>query len=90
MIETKKIIKKLRSRVISRVIAFSLLVCLGGAGLSANGFSADSMDFIQPFSLNPVNDGIQLGLGTALSGSALICDKFVHLKKNSELCIRKQ
>lgn len=35
------------------------------------------------FTLNPVNDGIQLGLGSALSGSALICDKIVHLKKNN-------
>ena len=32
--------------------------------------------------MNPVNEGIQLGLGAVLSGSALVCDKFVDIKKN--------
>ena len=43
---------------------------------------ANNIEYEKPFALNPINDGIQLGLGTALSGSALICDKFVHIKKN--------
>ena len=43
---------------------------------------ATTWDYEPAFSLNVVNESIELGLGTALSGSALICDKFVHLKKN--------
>lgn len=96
MAEKMAKINKLRSRGLSRgfsrVIAFCVFLCLGGAGLSAadisgrglsaSGFSASAMDFIQSFALNPVNDSIQLGVGAALSGSALICDKFVHIKKN--------
>ena len=42
-----------------------------------------SVSYDQAFSLNPLNDGIELGLGTLLSGSALVCDKFVHIKKNN-------
>ena len=38
--------------------------------------------FVQPFSLNPVNESLQLGIGAALSGSALVCDKFLHIKQN--------
>ena len=60
----------------------SLLV---GAALFVNcshGLFATELDFVQPFALNPVNDGIQLSVGALLSGSALVCDKFVHLKKN--------
>lgn len=60
-----------------RLAAFCLLFCLGGARLSAADF-----EYEQPFSLKPVNEGIQLGVGAALSGSALVCDKFLHIKKN--------
>lgn len=63
-------IKKLRASVI---ICFFLL--------ASNLFALD-VDYVQPFKLNPLNDGIQLGVGIGLSGSAFVCDKFVHLKKN--------
>ena len=51
-------------------------------GLGSRGLSAQAINYIQPFSLNPLNDGIQLGLGATLSGSAFVCDKFVHIKDN--------
>ena len=54
-----------------------ICLCIGKTGLSAS-----TNDYVQPFSLNPVSDGIQFGLGLTLSGSALICDKLVHIKKN--------
>ena len=38
--------------------------------------------FVQSFKLNPVNEVFQLGIGAGLSGSALICDKFLHIKEN--------
>ena len=38
---------------------------------------------VLPTDLNPVNDGIQLGLGAALSGSALLCDKVFEIKENN-------
>ena len=41
-----------------------------------------SVSYEQVFALNPINEGIELGLGTALTGSAFICDKFVKIKKN--------
>ncbi len=68
-----KVLKSCRARI----AVFFLIFGLCGAELSA-----ESLDYIQPFSLNPLNDGIQLGLGTTLSGSAFVCDKFLHLKKN--------
>ena len=57
---------------------------LGAALFVACSFNAGAagLDYVQPFALNPVNDGIQLGLGAALSGSALVCDKFLHFKEN--------
>lgn len=60
-----------------RIVSFFVLLCIDGAGLSATTFNYD-----QPFSLNPVNEGIQLGVGAALSGSALVCDKLLHIKDN--------
>lgn len=68
------LLKKLRIRL----AALSLLFCLSGAGLYATNY-----DYVQAFSLNPVNDGIQLGLGAALSGSALLCDKVFEIKENN-------
>ena len=62
----------------TRLAALLAFFCLSGAGLSA----ADN-DFIQPFFLNPVNDGIQLGLGAALTGSSLVCDKLLNIKENN-------
>lgn len=72
-----KFIKTIRRRL----AALMVLLTIGAAG-SGYGLFAEGLDYVQPFSLNPVNDGIQLGLGITLSGSALVCDKFVHLKKN--------
>ena len=42
-----------------------------------------SVSYEQAFTLTPLNEGLELSLGTMLSGSALVCDKFVHLKKNN-------
>ncbi|MBP5519772.1 MAG: phosphatase PAP2 family protein [Treponema sp.] len=47
-----------------------------------NGLFANLFEYEQPFELNPVNDGILLGTGVALSGSALICNNILHLKEN--------
>lgn len=58
------------------LLAVFFIVSLG-TSLNATVYTYDPV-----FELNTVNESIQLGLGTALSGSALICDKFVHLKKN--------
>lgn len=66
MCKVNKIIK-------SFVMAIGLLCC------GAKAF-ADNLEYIQPFNLRPVNDGILLGAGTLLSGSALICDKFLDIK----------
>lgn len=63
------------------VAALIVLLSLGVFGSGARLFAAD-FEYVQPFSLNPVNEGIQLGLGAALSGSALVFDKFVDFKKN--------
>ena len=72
-----------RRAISRRAAALFILLSLGGAGAGfGNGLFAQSLDFVQPFSLNPVNEGIQLGLGAALSGSALVFDKFVDFKKN--------
>ena len=62
-----------------RLAVFFILLCL----LSGAGISATIYDYHQPFSLNPVNEGIQLGIGAALSGSALVCDKFLNIKENN-------
>ena len=61
----------------TRAATFFILIGLGSAALSA-----ETINYVQPFSLNPLNDGIQLGLGASLSGSAFVCDNFIHLKKN--------
>lgn len=70
------ILNKLR-----RAAALFLLLSIGGVSYGASLFS-EPLDYEQAFSLNPVNEGIQLGLGAVLSGSALVCDKFVDIKKN--------
>ena len=60
----------------------TLCVSLALLVLSSFNVCAKELEFVQPFKLNAVNDGLQLGLGATLSGSALICDKFVHIKNN--------
>ena len=72
---------KLRFSLSRRLALLFVLITIGSSGSAASLF-AEIPDYVQPFSLNPVNDGIQLGLGAALSGSALICDKFVDFKNN--------
>ncbi len=57
----------------------ALLLCLL---CSLSSLWAANLDYVQPFSLNPVNEGIELGIGGLLSGSALVCDKFIHIKEN--------
>lgn len=70
------ILNKLR-----RAAALFVLLSIGGVSYGAGLFS-EPLDYDQAFSFNPVNEGIQLGLGAVLSGSALVCDKFVDIKKN--------
>ncbi len=64
-------------KIRTRLTALFFLLIFSGAGLSAATF-----DYEQPFSLNPVNESIQLGVGGLLSGSALVCDKILHIKNN--------
>ena len=59
-----------------KIIGFTLCIIA-----SLHLFAAE-IEFVQPFKLNPVNDGIELGLGAALSCSAFVCDKFLHIKNN--------
>lgn len=74
-------LKKLHRCICRRILMLFVLIGLGSTG-SAAGLFAETLDYVQPFSLKPVNEGIQLGLGAALSGSALVFDKFVDFKKN--------
>ena len=69
-------LKKIRRHLAALIV----LMTLGGG----SGFTlfAESLSYVQPFSLKPLNEGIQLGFGLSLSGSALICEKFTDLKKN--------
>ena len=63
-------------RIFSLRFAFILFVAVTGR----SGLGAETINYVQPFSLNPVNEGIQLGIGGVLSGSALVCDKFLQIK----------
>ncbi len=65
------------SAKIKRVFLPVMLLFVINSNLSAATYSYEPA-----FSLNVINESIELGLGTALSGSALICDKILHLKKN--------
>ena len=77
-------IEKLRRSASRRFALVFVLLSLSGIGGLGAGSSlfATTFDYVQPFSLNPVNEGIQLGLGAALSGSAWVCYKFTDFKKN--------
>ena len=66
----------------TRLAALFILLCISG-GVKSTALFATTYDYVQPFSLSPVNEGIQLGLGAALSGSALACDKIFHIKENN-------
>lgn len=60
------------------IIAVSLLIAFAAGSTS---LWARDVDYIHPYKLNVVNDGIQLGVGAALAGSGFICSNFVHLNK---------
>lgn len=55
----------------------ALLLCLL---CSLSSLWAANFDHLHPFSLNPVNESIELGIGGLLAGSAFVCDKFVPIK----------
>ena len=65
-----------------RFAALCLFLSLAAGGAGSGTLFAATFDYVQPFSLNPVNESIELGIGGLLSGSALVCDKFIHIKKN--------
>ena len=66
---------KIRQRLTKTLISLCFILSTASAG-------ALSFNYTQPFALNPINEGIQLGIGTTLSGSALVCDKIIKIKKN--------
>lgn len=45
--------------------------------------AAREVEYVHPFKLNPINDGLIMGAGTLLAGSALVSDKFLHIKDNT-------
>jgi len=57
----------------SFVLAIAVLCC------NSNLF-AKEVEYIHPFKLNAVNDGLLLGTSTLLAGSALICGKVIDFK----------
>ena len=61
----------------TRIAALLVFLCLGGSAFSASNF-----DYVQPFSLKPLNEGLELGIGGALTGSAILCGKVFDIKKN--------
>lgn len=73
-----KKMKKIRSVF----AALFVLLFINGGEFEFARLSAQPFEYVQPFSLKPLNEGIQLGFGGALSGSAIVCDKFLHIKNN--------
>ena len=69
--------KSKRIKKILAVLSVSICILKSGPGLFAATF-----EYVQPFSLNPVNEGIQLGLGLASCGSAALCEHLLHIKDN--------
>lgn len=61
-----------------KVYLCTLLLIVSGTKI----FASD-VEYIHPFKLNLINDGIQIGVGTALAGTGLVFDKFCHIKSNS-------
>ena len=62
-----------------RLAALFVFIFISGSGIK---LSAQTFNYVQPFSLNPVNEGIQFGIGALVSGSAIVCDKIFHIKNN--------
>lgn len=52
-------------------------------GIASTSLCAKDANFIQPFHLDGLTDGIIGGTGVALSGSALLCDKVFKIKDNN-------
>lgn len=48
--------------------------------LFVSKLAASDVEYIHPFKLNPLNDGIQIGTGVLLAGSGFVCDNFFHIK----------
>ncbi len=67
-------------RFLKKIFSLRLALILIISVMGRAGLAAESISYVQPFSLNPVNEGIQLGIGGLLSGSALVCDKFLNIK----------
>ena len=59
-------------------IISSLLVVV----FSSNALFAKDANFIDPFNLDPLTDGIIGGTGLALTTSAYLCDNVFHIKEN--------
>lgn len=63
-------------KILRKILISFLLVS------SAITLWARDVEYIHPFKLNPLNDGLILGTGTLLTGSALVSDKLLHIKSN--------
>lgn len=64
----------MNKKILKTLLLSVLLLCS-----TVNLYSND-VEYIHPFKLDPLNDGIILGAGTLLSGSALVCDKLLKIK----------
>ena len=64
---------KIRTKIIAAMVLFIT---------SMPAFSFSSPDYDKAFSLNPINDGIQLSFGALFTGSAIICDNVFHIKSH--------
>lgn len=73
---------KAKNKMKHKALALFAALLFMGCGRGLAPLSAAVFDYVQPFSLNPVNESIELGIGGLLSGSALVCDKFLHIKEN--------
>ena len=67
---------KTHNKLLNKISLTVLLIFLAKPAFSL------TLDYEKAFSLNPVNDGIQLPLGTLLTGSAIICDNVFHIKSH--------
>ena len=63
----------------TKIIAALVLIFTSMPAFSLSSSPA----YTDAFTLNPVNESIELSFGALLSGSAFVCSKFVHLKENS-------
>lgn len=61
-------------KLFKKIVAVLAILASGTAYLCAS-----DVEYIHPYKLNPVNDGVQLGLSAVLAGSGLVMNKFVDL-----------